>query len=102
MDLPIACTLDERSLAERRERWERLMDRSLVDRRPHERGMVLRFREDPGAAGELAGLVDLERDCCGFAEWTVDPPGGDGFVTLRVEADGAGAAAIREMFTPPA
>ena len=54
MDLPIACTLGERSFAERRERWERLMDRSLVDRRPHERGMVLRFREDPGAAGELA------------------------------------------------
>jgi hypothetical protein len=75
--LPIACRLAPAQLNDRRAR--------------------LRFDDEPGAAGELEDLVDLERSCCAFAGWTiVRRPGG---VILTVTAqDEMGIEAVRELF----
>lgn len=95
---PVACTLGGPDLGTRRERWQRLSDRSLVGQAPTARGLTLRFRTDAGVEDELGKLVELERECCGFAEWRVRPVQGAHALELTVEADGDGATAIRQMF----
>jgi hypothetical protein len=65
---------------------------------PAPQGLRLTFGDGAGAAAELAALVELERDCCGFADWSLRTvPGG-----LVLEVSGGtpeAVAAIREMFT---
>ncbi len=58
------CSLDQPGLAERRERWRRLLARALisVDRTPG--GARQRLRAADGVEGELRELIALEADCC--------------------------------------
>ena len=95
--LPTACTLDAAGGAERRERWGALSRRALSDRTPTPDGVRLLFRRDEGVEAELRELAELERDCCGFATWSVTT-GADALV-LDVSADDAGADAVRAMFS---
>jgi hypothetical protein len=95
--LPIACRLAPAQLNDRRARWAELARRALRSRAQVPQGVRLRFDDEPGAAGELEDLVDLERSCCAFAGWTiVRRPGG---VILTVTAqDEMGIEAVRELF----
>ena len=68
---PVACSLEKSDLAERRDRWRRLIERTAVDVLTTEAGLRLRFRDAPGVEGELHQLAKLERDCCAFSDWSV-------------------------------
>ena len=61
----MACTLGKESLEERKELLKELM-RGIVERRPLDDGIALRFEPEPGVVTRLAQLVDLERECCQF------------------------------------
>ena len=56
---PIACSLSPGDLVERGDEWGALLTRSLVSAQPIASGVRLAVK--PGAAAELARLVDLER-----------------------------------------
>lgn len=93
---PVACTLNNEQLSERRRRWHELAGRAVVVRTETGRGLLLAFRGD-GVADELRQLADLERDCCAFADWTVSEA--DGLVVLEVAGTGDEAiAAVHAMF----
>lgn len=94
--MDIACTLSPTALAARRERWERLIAGSGLAREAAPDGLRLRFRADPGAAAELRELAAAERDCCAWADWSVET--GDGEVTLVVRTARDGVAALHAMF----
>ena len=94
--MDIACTLSSAALASRRERWRRLIARSGVGRDETPGGLRLRFRADPGAAAELTALAAAERECCAWAEWSVES--GDGEIALVVRSSGAGVTALHTMF----
>jgi hypothetical protein len=96
MELPVACSLKQEDLAERRERWRRLTDQALRLPESTARGVRLRFRALPGVAAELDDLVAAERECCAFADWSLERA--DGELVLTVSAGGEGAPAIRELF----
>jgi len=94
--MDIACSLSPTALRSRRERWRRLIaDRGLGrDETPD--GLRLRFRADPDTAAELTALAAAERECCAWADWSVER--GDGELVLVVRAAGAGVTALHAMF----
>jgi MerR family transcriptional regulator, copper efflux regulator len=94
--MDIACTLSPTALASRRERWDRLIAAACLAREPTADGVRLRFRADPDAATELHELATAERDCCPWAEWSVEP--GDGEIALLARSAGDGVTALLVMF----
>jgi hypothetical protein len=95
-DAAIGCSLTAAGLGERSSRWEDLLARALIDKSATGDGVRLRFRADPGVQEELCKLVRLERECCGFADWTMSRE--EGNVILDVAADGIGTTVVRSMF----
>jgi hypothetical protein len=93
----VACSLGPGDLARRAARWQALTARALVQASRTDGGLRLVFGAAPGVSDELNALVALERDCCGFAAWSVREGGDE--VTLEILAHGEPAvAAIRAMF----
>jgi hypothetical protein len=94
---PVACSLGRADLAGRVQRWDDLAARALSQAARTPRGLRLVFTAGPGVADELQALAGLERDCCGFATWSVRTSGGQ--VTLEVSADSEEAVtAVQSMF----
>jgi hypothetical protein len=93
----VACSLGQDEGAQRAARWKALSARALADVSPTERGLRLVFDAGPGVAGELSSLVDLERECCAFAAWSVRPSGGQLILDVAGDSDEA-AVAIQTMF----
>ncbi len=87
------------ALRPRRERWLRLLTASGLARHEIADGLRLRFRADSGVAAELHELVAAERECCAWADWSIDP--GAGEVALVIRSTGAGVTALHAMFAEP-
>jgi len=94
---PIACTLTSHELGNQRERWLRVGAQALLDRVETEDGLQLSFRAEPGVETELARLVDVERECCAWADWLLEQDAGR--VTVHARSTGEGVGALHNMFT---
>jgi hypothetical protein len=95
--VPVACTLTRAGLAAQSARWQRLAARALTERADTADGVRLAFRPGPGVDADLRALVATERECCPWAEWTVETGGQQ--LVLSVRATGTGTDALHEMFT---
>lgn len=95
-ELPVACSLPQPDLVDRRAAWARLGARALRESRPTAGGVRLTYAALLGVEQELRELTRLEADCCAFAEWTVGAYEDE--VILDVTAEGLGAAAVHAMF----
>ena len=83
-DLPIACTLLEADLQQRR---RDLLDRVFArvqETRPQDDGYAIRFEADDAALAELLQLVRLERQCCAFMRFRLTVEPADGPVWLEL------------------
>jgi hypothetical protein len=97
---PVACSLDNVALSQRRARWQALAARTTTDVSQAAHGLRLTFGDAPGVASELGELAALERECCPFAEWSVST--GPGQLVLDIRGGSPEAvAAIRAMFATP-
>jgi hypothetical protein len=95
-DARIACSLDQGDLTERGERWRALAERAELEVAPTAGGLRLLFRDAPGVDGELRQLVALERECCGFADWSLRKA-----IVLEVSGTSPDAiAAVQGLFGP--
>jgi hypothetical protein len=95
---PVACSLGRGDLARRAQRWDDLAARALSQASHTPHGLRLVFGAGPGVADELRALVALERDCCGFATWSVRASSGQ--LTLEVSGDSEEAVtAVQSLFT---
>ena len=92
-ELPVACTLSERELAERRAGL-------LADLRRHQQevrwlpdGAAFRYPSESGILPALAEFIRLESQCCPFLRFrlTVEPAGGPLWLELT------GPAGTREF-----
>ena len=93
----IACTLTAGDLKQRQGQWKRLGERAGVGAGGTADGLQLVFCATPGVEAELERLAALERECCGFATWSVQRRGGE--LVLAVSGDSEeGIAAVQEMF----
>jgi hypothetical protein len=95
-DIPIACTLDNTQLEERKALVDRLAQRA-TERKAIPSGFALRFgREEPDLVSQLASFVELERACCPFLTFRIDVRAGDS-VWLELTGPAAAQEIIREL-----
>jgi len=88
---PIACTLSAADLPNRQRAWRSLLDSSLLARERIPGGLRLTVR--PGAGQQLKALVDLERDCCPWITFAVDPE------SATMTAQDEGEEVLVQMFS---
>jgi hypothetical protein len=83
-DLPVACSLTEPELAERRAGVLGEVRRAQEGARWLADGVALRFAAEPERLALLARFIDLERRCCAFLRFrlTVEPGGGPVWLEL--------------------
>lgn len=62
--LPIACSLPGDHRLGREGEWRKLLEGTLIERRPIPSGVALRLHADSKAIAELTRLIELERQCC--------------------------------------
>ncbi len=86
------CTLTAADLKDRSGAWQKLWASGLLH--PERVAGGIRLLADPGAAGALAELIELERECCDWIDYQVEGP----VVTLT--AEGEGETVLAEMFGP--
>ncbi len=60
-------------------------------------GLVWEFERTPAMEAKLAGWVELERQCCGGFDWSLEPRDASNALVLVVE--GAG---VKELFAASA
>ncbi len=92
-----SCSLEQSELSERRQRWQALAERALIDIIASRRGLRLIFQADHEVEEELHELATLERTCCAFADWSVRSTGGE----VELEISGASdesISAVKGMF----
>jgi hypothetical protein len=93
----VACSLEQRQLPERMQRWQALAARAALDIAANERGLRLILRAEAGVEEALDELVALERECCAFADWSVRPTGAE-IVLETTGASEESVAAVQAMF----
>jgi len=75
--------------------WRRLEQEALVERCTTDRGVRLEFAASDEVEDRLRELAGLERECCAFAEWSVERR--HARVVLSVTAQGEGIASIQAL-----
>lgn len=74
--LPVACALDAAEGGRRNEEWRRLDADYALERELRDGQLVVRYVDHPDAVRRLTELVDAERRCCAFVDWSVDHSNG--------------------------
>ena len=70
--LPIACTLDAADGGRRLDEWRRLNAEYALERELRDGRLIVRYAPHDDAARRLAALVEAERRCCAFVDWSID------------------------------
>jgi hypothetical protein len=69
--MPVYCTLLEADLRERVAELESTIGRKIVEVRELDDGYALRFPAEAGIVEELGRLIDFERICCAFLNFSL-------------------------------
>jgi hypothetical protein len=80
-----ACSLTGADLATRVHRWQSLAGSSLLAREATDAGVRLAFRPDRAVVHDLVDLLDGERGCCGWAQWSLTSTGERAVVEATTE-----------------
>lgn len=94
--IPVACTLEGGAARERAAAWEAVIGAALREREATPTGVRLTFAPDHAATHTLVDLVAGERDCCGWASWTLTTTGAA--TVVEATTGGGQAAALQAMF----
>jgi hypothetical protein len=93
----VACTLTDTDFKTQRERWLNLGANFGLERIETDDGLRLSFRAHPAVERELRALVEVENECCSWADWSVARD--DGVLTMSARSQGDGVATLHSMFT---
>lgn len=81
-DLTYACSLTDAELAVRRGEWKDLA-RELVRSEPLAGGRLLVYRGGEETVQVIGSLIEAERECCPFLDFSIERQAGDIHVTIR-------------------
>jgi hypothetical protein len=97
-ELPVACSLDGRELAGRQAELRAgvLAEAETVERLPE--GYRWRFRTGRDLFSRLGAVIDAERQCCRFLQFSIAADPDLGVVTLEITGP-SGAADFLESWT---
>jgi len=84
MSLPIACTLTNSELQERRRHLLQKVRSAVTELRELEDGYAYCFPADDDWLVELVRLVNLERQCCPFLRFRLTRESGNGPIWLEM------------------
>ena len=99
MSLPIACTLTNSELQERRRDLLQKVRSSVTELRELEDGYSYCFPPDDDRLAELARLVNLERQCCPFLRFRLTVESGNGPIWLEMTGPEGTKAFLAATFT---
>jgi hypothetical protein len=97
-NLPVACTLTDVELQERRRQVLEKARGAVAEVREIEDGFVYRFSSDGARIAELANLVELEHKCCPFLKFRITVEPGDGPVWLELTGPEGTKAFLADLF----
>ena len=100
LSLPIACTLSESELRERRETVLQKVRSAVSEVREFENGYAYQFPSNEGMTLELARLIDLEHQCCPFLRFQLTIEPGEGPVWLEITGPEGTKDFLSEIFKP--
>ncbi len=95
---PVACTLTEGELRERRQTILDLVRASALHAAPLALGVACYFRPAPEVLAQLARLVDLERQCCPFLTFRIVVAAGPQPFCLEVTGPPEAKAIVGDFF----
>ena len=99
MDLPIACTLTEVELRERRQAIMDTFHKMKVSISELPDGYAYSFAATSDALLQVAQLVDMERQCCSFLTFKIVVEAGGGVIRLEITGPEKAKTAIAQYFT---
>jgi hypothetical protein len=98
MDLPIACSLNESELRERRRTILVAVRTEVIETVSLPNGYCYHFASTAGILAKLADLVNLEHECCGFLTFRIIVDAGDAPIRLEVTGPPEAKEVIAEFF----
>jgi hypothetical protein len=98
MDLPIACTLTEAGLRERRQSIMDMLRKMQVTVTGLPDGYAFALPMTSEALLQVTQLVDMERQCCPFLTFTIVIEAAQGGMRLEVTGPGEAKKLIAEFF----
>jgi hypothetical protein len=99
MDLPIACTLTEAELRERRKRLAASFHRMNVTASELVDGYAFTFAAGSDALMDIAALIDMERRCCPFLNFRLIIEAANAPMRLEVTGPNETKALIADFFS---
>lgn len=97
-EIPIACTLSDKELQERRKNVLDKIAVSLIDSQALPDGFRFRFLIDDAVLQNLATVINLERKCCPFLDFKLSLEAGNDFASLDLTGEDGAKEAIKELF----
>lgn len=97
MELPIACTLTEQEMRERRQTMLDFVRRAALDVTSLPLGYACRFEATSDVLAHLSRLVDLERQCCPFLTFRIVVEAGNHPICLEVTGPPEARAIIADF-----
>ena len=99
MSLPVACSLMDSELQERRRNVLLKVKRVVSEVEEIQNGFRYWFPSDHGRITELANLVELEHQCCPFLKFTINVEPDNGPVWLEMTGPEGTKAFLSEVFS---
>ena len=97
-EIPIACSLTNDELYERRKNVLDKIAASLIDSEELPDGFRYRFSIDDSILQNLTTVINLERKCCPFLNFNLRLEAGSDFATLDLTGGQGAKEAIKELF----
>ena len=98
MEIPVACTLTEDQMRERRRELLEPFKAHTYQAEALPDGYAYIFKASPGTLVELARLVDLERQCCRFLNFSLTAKAGNGVIRLEITGPPESMTMIADFF----
>jgi hypothetical protein len=98
LSLPIACTLSDSKLRERRETVLQKIRTAVSDVKEIENGFAYQLTRSGEVIMELARLIDLEHRCCPFLKFQLTIEPGQGPIRLELTGPEGTKDFLSEVF----
>jgi hypothetical protein len=97
-EIPIACTLTNKELQERRKNVLSGLAENLIEVQELENGFSYRFPVKDAVLQDLANVIALERKCCPFLSFKLIVEAQNDFVSLELSGQEGTKEMIQKLF----
>jgi len=96
--VPVACSLTDAELRERREKYLDKMAGSLISSEDLDNGTRFQFQIGDSTLSDLAEIINMERECCALLSFKMAVNAASKIVSLELTGPGETKEIIRSLF----